>query len=1244
MAAPTRDSYDNPYYLTNNDHSGLVLVSDRLTGAGDFGSWHQSMLMALNGRNKLGFVDGSLPKPDDGHRDAATWSRVNDVVRSWLINSVSKTIGQSVLYVKTAHGIWQKLLQRFKQNNVPRLYRIEQKLAGLRQGSLDVNTFYTKLVTIWEEVKSAQDFPVCQCGGCDCEVNRKWMDLFERNFVIKFLFGLNDSYENVRESIIMLDPLPDLEKTLNMVIQKEHTQEIKQVPQSGSVVFQMSSQHAPSPQFDQNFSSSSIIDDYSGQSDFVGAVSGGYKPRQRPVCTYCGLQGHLVTKCYKLHGYPLGYKSSNPSYGNTQNTPSTQPFAPKQFSPRPPMPSQQQYNPQFNNSSRMQGQGQRGQRDNVVGNVITNSPAVHDHFHQVSNALAQLSPDQIEQLASQLNSKATCQTPSINEAHGVNYASTSADLFNSNILPLPLPDTTSSSIPVQHLFPTNNDVLSDNSGSSVDSDNTIPVTTNRPKRNIRAPSYLADYHCNLVHDLPTVSGNTAHPLSSVLDYTKLNPHYQQFILNISAESEPKTFLEAVRSEKWHGPMNEELQTCVDTGTFSVVSLPAGKQPIGCRWVYKIKHNADGTIDRYRARLVAKGYTQQEGVDYIDTFSPVAKLVTVKLLLDLSAKQGWSLTQMDVTNAFLHGDLEEEIYMDLPPGYTPPPGETLPPNAVWRLHKSLYGLKQASRQWNKKFSDVLLAAGFTQSESDHTLFVKHVNNIFIALLVYVDDILIASNSDAAVSDLKSVLAASFKLKDLGQAKYFLGLEIARNKSGISVSQRKYALDLLESVGLLGCKPVSTPMDSTVQLTTESGDLLPDATVYRALIGKLLYLTITRADITFAVHKLSQFLSQPRTLHLEAAHRIIRYLKGDPGRGLFYSAQSDLRLQAFSDADWGTCQDTRRSTTGFCVFLGTSLLSWKSKKQPTASRSSAESEYRALADTTSMDYTKSEEQQGSTNSSESRSNEEVSDCDQQHSSIANELGLMELPNDDKVYKLIYGHCQSKLTSHLGNQFKIVSILKNEFKTPLGQAKLKAFQIYTESVAKKSGSYCECGGNKAAAAAAARVKYGCCGVEKEELKGILMYGFSQFRNNNGLCLSPDNAPLQCMIDPSASFNEDGTRFLLFSRIIMGKSEIVGSTTQSYPSSPEFDSENPKSPWILFPVLIKSISKFLNPSQIRLVQKHYKEYQERRISRFELIQRLRTIAGDTLLVQIIKSFGQKGSEESGPINLQSQRGCMHI
>ncbi|CAL9218335.1 unnamed protein product, partial [Arabidopsis halleri] len=379
------------------------------------------------------------------------------------------------------------------------------------------------------------------------------MELFERNFVIKFLFGLNDSYEHVRESIIMIDPLPDLEKSLNMVIQHEHQQEIKQPPQAGGVVFQMSSQQAQSS-YDPSFQNNPIFTDNSGSNEVVGAVSGGYRPKQRPICTYCGLQGHIITKCYKLHGYPLGYKSpaqsyGSPSYANQNAAPA---FVPKQFNSRPPFipqqQQQQQYGQQFiPQQARMQSQ--KGPRDNMVGNVITTSPAVQDHFHQVSNALAQLSSEQIEQLATQLTTKSNCSMPSISETPGVTYPSTSA-------------------------------VLSDNSNVSVESESTIHVNANRPKRNIRTPTYLADYHCNLVRHMPNDSGNTSHPLQMVLDYSQLNEHYQQFILNISAESEPKNFGEAIKSEKWHGPMNEELQTCVNTGTFSVVTLPEGKKPIG----------------------------------------------------------------------------------------------------------------------------------------------------------------------------------------------------------------------------------------------------------------------------------------------------------------------------------------------------------------------------------------------------------------------------------------------------------------------------------------------------------------------------------------------------------------------------------------------------------------------------------------------------------------------------------------
>ena len=371
---------------------------------------------------------------------------------------------------------------------------------------------------------------------------------------------------------------------------------------------------------------------------------------------------------------------------------------------------------------------------------------------------------------------------------------------------------------------------------------------------------------------------------------------------------------------------------------------------GCRWVFTIKYNLDGTVERYQSRLVAQGYTQQEGLDLMDTFSHVAKRTSVKLLLSLAAAKGRRLTQMDVSNAFLHGDLDEEIYMSLPQGYTPAPGVVLPPNLVCRMRKSLYGLKHASRQWYKRFSSVLLGANFVQSPADNTLFVRSTSTSFIAVLVYVDDLLIANNDDDSLEQLHALLRSEFKIKDLGPARFFLALEIARNTTGITFSQRKYALDLLADTGFLVSKPCAVPMDPSLPMSKDTGVLLPDATPYRELIGRLLYLTITRPDITFAVHRLSQFLSAPTDVHMQAAHRILRYLKSNPGQGLFYASDSETCLNAFVDADWATCPDTRRSVTGFCIYIGKSLVSCKSKKQQIVSRSSTEAEYRGMAQVT------------------------------------------------------------------------------------------------------------------------------------------------------------------------------------------------------------------------------------------------------------------------------------------------------
>ncbi|XP_061340987.1 uncharacterized mitochondrial protein AtMg00810-like [Gastrolobium bilobum] len=271
-------------------------------------------------------------------------------------------------------------------------------------------------------------------------------------------------------------------------------------------------------------------------------------------------------------------------------------------------------------------------------------------------------------------------------------------------------------------------------------------------------------------------------------------------------------------------------------------------------------------------------------------------------------------------------------MQLPLGYKSgqfPTGSKV----VCKLHKAIYGLKQASRQWHSKFSTVLISHGFTQSKSDYSLFTKGS----------------ASPSSNNILAIKSFLQNQFKLKDLGCLKYFLGLEIARAKKGIVLSQCHYALQLLEETGFLAAKSAPVPMDSKLVLNSLDGDPLQDASQHRRLIGKLLNLTLSRPDITYAVHKMSQFVSQPRTPHLNAVHQLLRYIKAHPGQGLLFPASSSFQLKAFSDADWGACHDSRRSVTGFCIFLGDSLIPWRAKKQTTVSRSSAEAEYRAMAAT-------------------------------------------------------------------------------------------------------------------------------------------------------------------------------------------------------------------------------------------------------------------------------------------------------
>ncbi|XP_016730543.1 uncharacterized mitochondrial protein AtMg00810-like [Gossypium hirsutum] len=312
--------------------------------------------------------------------------------------------------------------------------------------------------------------------------------------------------------------------------------------------------------------------------------------------------------------------------------------------------------------------------------------------------------------------------------------------------------------------------------------------------------------------------------------------------------------------------------------------------------------------------------------------PLAKLTTVRLLLAIVASKNWFLHQLDVNNAFLHGYLTEEVYMLLPPGFA-----SSTPHKVCKLQKSLYGLKQASRQWFAKLAAALTSLGYIQSSSDFSLFVKKDDICFTALLVYVDDVILAGDHLDEIERVKAFLDSTFSIKYLGDLKYFLGLEVARSSAGIHLCQRKYALDLLSDFGFSDCKPVKTPMATKIPRDA-SADLLPNNTIFRKLIGRLLYLVSTRPDLAFAIQQLSQFLDRPTVTHLQVAHLVLRYLKGCLDFGFFFSTSSSPVLKAFSDSDWVGCPLTRRSVTGYCLFYGDSLVSWKAKKQITVYRSS------------------------------------------------------------------------------------------------------------------------------------------------------------------------------------------------------------------------------------------------------------------------------------------------------------------
>ena len=416
-----------------------------------------------------------------------------------------------------------------------------------------------------------------------------------------------------------------------------------------------------------------------------------------------------------------------------------------------------------------------------------------------------------------------------------------------------------------------------------------------------------------------------------------------FILYL-VDDTPKSIAEAYASpdaDNWKEVVHNEMDSILSNGTWELSERPYGCKPVGCKWVFKKKLRPDGTIEKYKARLVAKGYTQKEGEDYFDTYSPVARLTTIRVLLSLAASYGLIVHQMDVKTAFLNGELEEEIYMEQPDGFVVKGEE----RKVCKLLKSLYGLKQAPKQWHEKFDRTLTSAGFVINEADRCVYYRHGGSEDVILCLYVDDILIFGTSINVINEVKSFLSKCFDMKDLGEADVILNIKLNKDESGITLSQSHYVEKILSRFGFMDSKPSPTPYDPSVTLRKNKKEPR-DQLRYSQIIGSLMYLaSAIRPDISFAVSKMSRFISNSGIDHWHALGRVMRYLRGTMSYGIHYSGHPAM-LEGYSDSNWISDVDELYATSGYVFTLGGGAVSWRSCKQTILTRSTMEAELTAL----------------------------------------------------------------------------------------------------------------------------------------------------------------------------------------------------------------------------------------------------------------------------------------------------------
>ncbi|KAL8118242.1 hypothetical protein AgCh_015962, partial [Apium graveolens] len=872
--------------------TNLVPITSHKLNDHNYLQWSQSMMMFISGRGKDEYLTGDIQKPDSKDAEYRTWRAENNLVMAWLISSVTTEIGENFLLYTTAKDIWEAAKETFSSSkNTSELFQVESTLQDLRQGENTVTIYFTTLTRYWQQLD------LFEIHEWKCAEDRAYFKkIVETKRVFKFLMGLDKSLDEDLSSGRMIG---NADFRAGLYVLDINTPSIHSASHQGSLSHCFKSvspsnkeseimmwhfrleflcrhtttkrcggtkkpyvlEVARSLLFQSNVPKkfwgeailtatylinrmpSRVLNFRSPIQMFQGLYPNSHLMSQIPFklfgCTafvhvHSQFRSKLDARALKciLLGYSAnqkGYKCFSPATRKFYNTMDVTFFE----------------NIPFYSNSGIQGESNKNEFQNWDWSSIIEPNLVSQSSNIYSPAIPTLVPtptlvpnSDLDKHISPSNSVID-QSPVAYPKHLLLPNDAIKVYERRKTRDIPVQNQQGQETPICQVEPENvqNEVSTDSKSVS----GCQQITQSSPGFDPELDLPIAQRK--------GVRSCTQHPLRSFISYNNLSPKFQAFVTSLDKITIPKSVYEALEIPEWHKATLEEYNALETNGTWVLTTLPPGKRTVGCKWIFSVKQKADGSVDRYKARLVAKGFTQTYGIDYQETFAPVAKLNTIRVLLSIAVNKDWPLFQLDIKNAFLNRDLVEEVYMDIPCGF-----ETeYTQGKVCRLRKTIYGLRQFSRAWFDKFARVLISDGYSKTQADDTLFLKHfTDGRIVVLIVYVDDIILTGNHGEEIKRLKMLLSQKFEIKDLGFLKYFLGMEVARSSQGISVSQRKYTLDLLRETGKIGCKPVETPMDPNTKLMSRTDELAADKGRYQRLV----------------------------VIHMEAVNRILKYLKKDP----------------------------------------------------------------------------------------------------------------------------------------------------------------------------------------------------------------------------------------------------------------------------------------------------------------------------------------------------------------------------